>query len=168
MKKILALCALAIVTFSSCLKDDKSCNYVDSNIVASPAEVAALQDSLAKYNINAIQHPSGFFYSIVNPGNGNAVANLCTSITAEYQAEFFEGQVIDSTATGKTATFLLGEVIPGWQKGISLVKGGGDINLYIPPSLGYGSQNVTDPNTGEVVIPRNSYLVFEVHVSSIQ
>jgi FKBP-type peptidyl-prolyl cis-trans isomerase FkpA len=61
---------------------------------------------------------------------------------------------------------LLGQVIPGWQKGIPLVKGGGSINLYIPPSLGYGANAY--PPTGTVIIPGGSNLVFNVNVISIK
>lgn len=167
MKKVLAASAIVTVMFTSCLKDD-TCNFVDSTIVAPSTEIAALKDSLDAHGIVAILHPSGFYYTIVSPGTGSSVTNLCSEVTTMYKGGFFNGNIFDSTATGEAATFQLGQVIPGWQKGIALVKGGGDINLYIPPSLGYGSQVVKDQNTGQVIIPANSYLVFEVKVKSIQ
>ena len=60
----------------------------------------------------------------------------------------------------------LGELIPGWQKGIPLIKKGGEVKLYIPPSLGYGSQNVT--SGGVVVVPANSILIFDVQLADVQ
>jgi FKBP-type peptidyl-prolyl cis-trans isomerase FkpA len=59
-------------------------------------------------------------------------------------------------------------VIPAWQKAIPLITKNGDSSLYIPPSLGYGSKDVTNPSTGQIIIPANSNLVFRVVISDIQ
>ena len=61
----------------------------------------------------------------------------------------------DENLTG--TTFALGGLILGWQKGIPLIQKGGSINLYIPPSLGYGANA-----TGS--IPANSILVFTIQL----
>lgn len=167
IKVFLILPIIALVLFASC-KKDTSCDYKDSTVVAPATEVASLQDSLTKYGITASAHPSGFFYEITNPGSGAIVSNLCSNITVAYKGSFFNGETFDSTVAGTTAYFALGRVIVGWQKGIPLVKSGGSINLYIPPALAYGPESITDPNTGEVVIPGKSYLVFEVNVKDIQ
>ena len=168
MKKILAASVIAIFILSSCLKKDNKCNFSDSTIIASDSEKVALADSLQAHNItNATMHPSGFYYSISNPGTGPGVSNLCSNITVSYKGSFFNGQIFDSTVAGTTAYFQLGEVIPGWQKGIALVKSGGDINLYIPPSLAYGATDIKD-QSGAIIVPANSYLVFVFHVNAIQ
>jgi FKBP-type peptidyl-prolyl cis-trans isomerase FkpA len=39
---------------------------------------------------------------------------------------------------------------------------GGKYRLWIPAELGYGSEEKTNPQTGQVVIPANSVLVFDV------
>ena len=65
------------------------------------------------------------------------------------------------------ATFQLGQVIVGWQKGLPLISKGGDITLYIPPTLGLWSQQVQDSH-GNVVIPGNSYLIFNINMVDIQ
>lgn len=156
---------LSLVFLFSCSKKDATCNYPDNNSVAPAGEIQQLQDSLSKYSITATQHPSGFFYKIKSAGSGNAVQNLCSTIDVSYKGTFFNGKTFDSTALGTTVKFRLGEVITGWQKGIPLVKGGGTIDLYLPPSLAYGSVNV--PNSSDPVIPANSYLVFQVNVAAI-
>ncbi|MEO5650246.1 MAG: FKBP-type peptidyl-prolyl cis-trans isomerase [Ginsengibacter sp.] len=177
MKRLLALSVFTLFIFSSCLKNDSKCGYSDSTIVAPNAERQALGDSLDKYGItNATMDASGFYYTIENPGTGRSVSNLCSNILVTYKGSFFDGRVFDSTQINSTvnppspipASFQLGRVITGWQKGIPLLKVGGDINLYIPPSLGYGAVDVPDPRTNQVVIPKNSYLVFKVHVIDIQ
>ncbi len=158
--KIFVPVFILMIFITSC-KKDASCGYNDSSTVAPAAEVQQLQDSLAKYGITATQAPSGFFFKINNEGSNPFVSNLCTNITLTYRGTFFNGKVFDSTATGQVANFQLGQVIVGWQKGVPLIKKGGDIDLYIPPSLGFGAA----PRPG---LPGNSYLVFNVHIEDIQ
>ena len=166
--KIFVPLIIAFIFLAGCSKKDTTCGYVDSTVIAPASEVQQLQDSLDLYGISATKHPSGFFYKINAPGSGTGVANLCTNIVVTYKGKFFNGNIFDSTKTGLVANFQLGEVIPGWQKGIPLVSKGGDIDLYIPPSIGFGANPRTDPSTGNVVIPGNSYLVFNVHILDIQ
>jgi len=167
MRKIIALSVIALFSLASCTKKDTKCGYSDSTIVAPAAEIQTLQDSLTYYGITATQHPSGFFYTINSQGTGKEIANLCTSISVEYRGGFLNGNVFDSTAAGNIANLQLGGVIPGWQKGVPLISQGGDLTLYIPPSLAYGSNDATDAN-GNVVIPGNSYLVFTVHLVAVE
>jgi FKBP-type peptidyl-prolyl cis-trans isomerase len=168
MRKLLSLSVVALFVLSGCLKKDTKCGYSDSTVVAPDSEQKALHDSLTAHGITASLHPSGFYYKINSPGSGNAVANLCTTLSVEYWGGFFNGTGFDSTLNGQSLDLELGGVIAGWQKGVPLVKSGGDITLYIPPSLAYGPNPVTNRNTGAVVIPGNSYLVFDIHVVNIQ
>ncbi|MDQ6842949.1 MAG: FKBP-type peptidyl-prolyl cis-trans isomerase [Bacteroidota bacterium] len=157
---------VAIIVIAGCTKSNK-CNFVDSTVTAPPAEIQQLKDSLDLYGITATQHASGFFYKINAAGSGTGVSNLCTTVAVTYKGQFFNGKVFDSTETGLLANFQLGEVIVGWQKGVPLVSKGGNIDLYIPPSLAYGAGARRD-NLGNIVIPANSYLIFNVHVVDIQ
>lgn len=167
MKKYLATAAIAVFVLSSCLKQDSKCSYKDSNVTATEKEISNLEDSLAKYGISGAKtSPSGFMYIIKEQGSGPSVTNLCSTIKVNYKGMLFNGDVFDSTQPGAPASFALGGVIVGWQKGIPLISKGGKINLYIPPSLAYGSKDITD-NAGIIVIPGNSYLIFEVEVLDI-
>ena len=169
MKKILLISLIAAGALSSCLKQENKCGYTDSNVVAPMGQQSALLDSLTAYGITDVTlHPSGFYYKIVNQGSGPSVVNLCSNVTVDYAGSFFNGKGFDSTKIGSPAYFPLGQVIVGWQKGVPLINKGGDINLYIPPALAYGSNGARDPQTGALVIPGNSYLVFKIHVVDIQ
>ncbi len=70
------------------------------------------------------------------------------------------------TQTGLCFTLGAGQVIPGWDMGLQGMKVGGKRLLIIPSNLAYGAQNVTD-QTGKVVIPANSTLVFEVDLLGV-
>jgi peptidylprolyl isomerase len=53
-----------------------------------------------------------------------------------------------------------GQVIPGWERGISLLREGDKAIMVIPPDLAYGDRAVGD-------IPANSTLVFDVEVVKV-
>ena len=161
MKKYLATAIIAVFVLSSCLKQDSKCGYTDSSVKAPESEISNLEDSLAKYGITgALVSPSGFMYKIKEQGTTPSVTNLCSRITVNYRGGFFNGTGFDSTQANAPVYFELGGVILGWQKGIPLISKGGKIDLYIPPSLGYGPEAYRG-------IPGNSYLVFEVEVLAI-
>jgi FKBP-type peptidyl-prolyl cis-trans isomerase FkpA len=138
-------------------KDGFSCAYQDRQVTVPAAE----RDSVAAYldsnNIVATLHPAGFYYSIVNPGEGTDSARLCSQIAVNYKGQLANDSIFDK-ANG--AYFVLGSLIEAWRKAIPLIKKGGEINLYVPPSLGYGNEPVT--NSGVVVIPAKSILIFNV------
>ena len=75
---------------------------------------------------------------------------------------FTNGNIFDQTEANP-ATFLLGNLILGWKLGLPLIKPGGSIILYLPPSLAYGDN--PDPRSG---IPPNSVLIFEIKLVSVQ
>lgn len=167
MKKIFSIAVILSTFFLSCGKKDTVCNTNDSQVVAPASEIANVQTYLTANNITATKHSSGFFYTITQTGTGNAVVNLCSSITIKYVGKLSNGTVFDQSPVGQTRTLKLGDLIVGWQKGIPLISSGGKITLYIPPSLGYGSKDVKDPNTGAVVIPANSILIFDIELVSV-
>ena len=57
-----------------------------------------------------------------------------------------------------------GATIPGFFKGLQQMKKGGKYTLFIPAEDGYGDEERADPQTGEVRIPANSDLIFEVEL----
>ncbi|MEO8763362.1 MAG: FKBP-type peptidyl-prolyl cis-trans isomerase [Ginsengibacter sp.] len=165
--KIFSGVALSAVLMTACIKSDTKCSYSDSKAVATAAEIDSIQRFLSDTGLIAAPDATGFFYKISNNGSGPGVTNLCSNVTVTYKGVFFNGHVFDSTTAGNVASFQLGQVIAGWQKGLPLISKGGDISLYIPPSLGYGSSPVQD-NQGNVIIPASSYLIFNIHVMDIQ
>ena len=146
----------SVVLFSGCFKDPEppTCNYDPCAYKAPDIEIVKVKAYLDSNGITATQHCSGLFYKINNPGTGNTPI-VCNFVNASYKGMLTNGQVFDSSNTG--IDFNLGRVIRGWTNGVPLIKEGGSITLYIPPSLGYGP----DSNGN---IPGNSILIFDVNL----
>jgi len=156
---------LTAFSLAACSKKSAECIYKESTAVAPESEQQAVASYLADQNITtATKHSSGFYYEIVSSGTGTT-PEICSSVSVNYVGKLTNGNTFDQTH-GTPVSFILGELIPGWQKGIPLIKKGGEIKLYIPPSLGYGNQNVT--SGGVVVVPANSILIFDVQLADVQ
>lgn len=96
-------------------------------------------------------------------GNG-IVATSGKSVTVNYVGTLTDGTKFDSSYDrNEPFTFNLGagEVIKGWDEGVTGMKVGGKRKLTIPPSLGYGSNDLG-------IIPPNSTLIFEVELLDVK
>jgi FKBP-type peptidyl-prolyl cis-trans isomerase len=92
------------------------------------------------------------------------------NVTVHYTGAFANGQVFDSSIPrGQPFVFNLGggQVIRGWDEGVVGMKVGGKRTLVISPDKAYGAQGVKNPYTGEVVIPPNATLTFEVELLGV-
>jgi FKBP-type peptidyl-prolyl cis-trans isomerase FkpA len=168
MKKWFFLCAVSALGFTAC-KKDKDCKELAPINVATAAETTYLQNYLTANSIVASEK-NGMFYVISNQGAGES-PNLCSNLTLTYSGNLItgttDGGVFDATAAGQTASFGLSSLITAWKIIFPLVKAGGNVTLYVPPSLAYGAQ-ASPPRTGFVGIPANSYLKFTVSLISVQ
>jgi len=153
MLKKIVLGLVIITSLVSCKKD---CSYNACAVVAPASEIQAVQSYLSANGIAAVQHCSGLFYVIEQMGSGKK-PSACNTVNTTYVGKLTNGSVFDQG----TVSFGLDEVIRGWTNGIPLIKKGGTIHLYIPPSLGYGSQ-ANGP------IPGNSILIFDVTLNDVE
>src|SRR5579862_1552033 len=156
MRRTLFCLLCVFLCASSCFKKNDGCGTED-NTVAPTAEQKAVKAYLDSNNITATLNQSGFYYSIISQGSGST-PNLCSHITVSYKGQLTDGTIFDQE-TGQI--FTLGDLIEGWKKGLPLLKSGGEIKLYIPPSLGYGSAGLRD-DSGNIVVPPNSILIFDI------
>ncbi|HEX4849374.1 MAG TPA: FKBP-type peptidyl-prolyl cis-trans isomerase [Puia sp.] len=164
--RILLACALAgSFLFSSCLKKDNGCSYGVDNSMAPASEQQKLKDYLDSAGITEVMRDArGFFYTITNAGSGDT-AKPCSQITVTYKGWLTNGKLFDQQSNAVFTS--LGSLIDGWRQGIPLIKPGGIIKLYIPPSLGYGSKSLPD-NYGNTIVPPNSITIFEISLISVQ
>ena len=161
MKKIfVVLCAVIIL--SSCSKKMEECKYDACAIAAPASEVTELEAYLSSAAITATKHCSGMYY-IIDVAGAGSTATACSTVGVKYKGQLTNGTVFDQGTT----SFELDQVIEAWTKGVPLIKTGGKIKLYCPPSLAYGSQVIRDPVTGNTVIPANSILIFEVELTNV-
>lgn len=171
MKGIIFGLFIFSMIFASCVKNSSTgggCSFQPSNVAVPDSQVVATNDSIHAHGINnATPDPAGFFYHIDSSGSGATVTGLCSTVYVSYKASFFNGVTFDSTATGTVASFQLGQAIVGWQKALPLLSKGGVMTLYLPPSLAYGSSAVRD-NSGNIIVPPNSYLVFNIKLADVQ
>lgn len=120
----------------------------------------------------AAQEPSGDKVEAqdIQVGAG-AVAAPSSIISVLYTGKLADGTVFDSSAMhdNQPLVFQLGApgIIAGFQIGVNGMKEGGKRVMQIPPSLGYGGEDIRDPE-GKVVIPANSTLVFEVELVKVE
>ena len=164
VRKLLVIVSLTIL-FISCKKaSSPSCPYTESSAVAPAGEIASLQAYITANHPLAVQHPSGIFYEIGVAGSGST-PTVCSAVTVKYAGYLTNNYNFETNTTGYSN--YLGALVLGWQKGIPLIKTGGSITLYIPPSLGYGSQEQRN-NAGVVIIPANSILIFTIQLVSVQ
>jgi FKBP-type peptidyl-prolyl cis-trans isomerase FkpA len=106
---------------------------------------------------------SGLQYRIVTQGTGRA-ATVEDVVIAGYKGTLRDGTEFDAAPQ---VDFHIGETIPGFDEGLKLAKKGAKMELWIPSDLAYGEREIPNPQTGEVLIPANSMLHFEVDVIDV-
>jgi FKBP-type peptidyl-prolyl cis-trans isomerase FkpA len=163
MKRLIVL--VSIVLFASCIKDAKKCNYTPSTLTAPQSERVSVQTYLTSKGIAATLHPSGFYYNVSNAGTGNK-AQPCNTVSIQYTARLTNDSIFDATPGGAFFTDKVGAFMPGLQLGMGLIGNGGSMQLYIPPTLGFGSAPY--PNAINPIIPANSILVYDLTISALQ
>lgn len=148
-----------IVLFGGCFKDPApaTCTFDECAIKASASEIASVQNYLTANSITATQHCSGLFYRIDTQGSG-AQPGPCNGVYITYEGKLTNGTTFDQSTT--TVGFSLVQLITAWRIGLPMLKTGGTIYLYVPPSLGYGSTAVGP-------IPANSILIFKITLTGV-
>ena len=120
--------------------------------------------ALAKVSEGFDKTPSGLHFKILNKGNGQE-AQKGKTVSVHYEGSLLNGQVFDSSfQRNEPITFQLGvgQVIPGWDEGIQLLKVGDKARLIIPPDLAYGAAGAGG------VIPPNATLLFDVELVDVK
>ena len=105
---------------------------------------------------------SQFKVKTLNEGTGPLVPKG-SMVKVHYTGKFPDGRVFDSSVSrGKPLEFKIGvgQVIRGWDEGITKLQVGQKAEITCPPDFAYGSQGAGG------VIPPNATLIFDVEVIS--
>jgi hypothetical protein len=114
-----------------------------------------IADYVAKTGKAFQSSATGLFYHIEKPGAG-ANPKMGETWVVNYRGTFMNGKEFDK---GSSSEMPLGQMIPGFNEALTLLKAGGKGTFVIPSTLGYGDQ-------ARGPIPANSVLVFELEVLS--
>jgi len=140
-------------------------------------ESKTIEAYLAKNNLNAQKSQNGLFYIIEKPGIGPETTPG-TTMYVNYAGYLLDGTLFDTSWPDLAKANNMfseerpyeplpvnvgtGQVIPGWDEGLMLLKKGSKAKFIIPSPLGYGEGGAG------AMIPANSILVFDVEVTDVQ
>ncbi len=121
-------------------------------IAQEPALIAAY---ITKTGKTFQKTASGLNYLIEKAGSGTS-PKMGETWVVNHKGTFMNGKEFDK---GSAAEMPLGQMIPGFNEALTLMKAGGKATFVIPSPIAYGDQ-------ARGPIPANSVLVFELEVLS--
>ena len=115
---------------------------------------ASLQIDLAAMTRTA----TGLYYEEIAPGSGDSVAAGQTA-TVAYTGWLIDGRIFDS---GEFSFRLgAGQVVAGFDEGVTGMRPGGIRRIIVPPALGYG-------NRGSGPVPPDAIMIFRIELLAIE
>ncbi len=122
------------------------------------------EESMEKLAAGFDKTESGLRYKMIQKGNGKK-AESGKTVSVHYEGSLETGKVFDSSyPRKKPIEFKLGQgqVIEGWDEGITLLQVGDKARFVIPSYLAYGSSGAGG------AIPPNATLVFDVELMDVK
>ncbi|MFH1866450.1 MAG: FKBP-type peptidyl-prolyl cis-trans isomerase [Candidatus Eisenbacteria bacterium] len=104
---------------------------------------------------------SGLQYIMLKEGDGMR-PTVDSRVKVHYTGTLIDGTKFDSSYDrGQPAEFPLGGVIPAWTEAVQLMRVGGKIKIFAPPSIAYGERGAPP------VIGPNATLIFDIDLIDI-
>ena len=140
-------------------QEDQYNAYIEQ---ARAAEDSTMREYIAKNKIKVAPTASGLYFISKKAGKG-AQAVAGQKVAVHYTGKLLDGTKFDSSYDrNEPIEFMLGQgqVIPGWDEGIAMMREGEKAVLLIPSKLAYGER-------GNQVIPPCAPLVFDVELVKV-
>lgn len=153
------LMPIALVASLAACQAPATNNQVLANQQAAPVPAPAPQPPAAAPQAGAGQTTaSGLRVETLSPGSGPR-PQMGDAVLVTYEGRLTNGTMFDSSTTPVPMT--VGELIPGFNEGLTLMNKGGRYRLHIPAAIGYGPEGAGD------AIPPNADLIFDVTLVDI-
>ena len=152
----LTLAVVGLLSLGACI-DTSGPQVTGPQVIEETNFAASLEIDLATMT----QTASGLYIGTILEGTGDPSAAGDT-VSVLYEGFLSDGGLFDSSDLSGPFTFTLGAgvSVAGFDEGVTGMKVGGTRQIIIPPSLGYGNQQVG-------AIPPGSILVFNLELVSI-
>jgi len=162
--KVIGAC-LAALLLSSC----KQNNWLDWKL----QNDIWLQNNKTQEGVQ--ETTSGLQYKIIaDPTPQDARPNATSTVICDYTVKLINGYQVSG---GNYVTLYLPNTIPGFAEGCHKVHNNGDIELYIPASIGYDYEKYQAGNEYEAegygtegtqsYIPPYSTLIYTIHICGV-
>ena len=147
MKRLIPILFLTIFVFLSCRGkeekvqtrsiDDQSLMEINKFLVEKDVEL--IQSYINRMNWEMTEDSTGFWYYIVEKGNGGKSFNG-DIITIDYSESLLDGTLCTTTAGKEPRSFKLGygEITRGLDEGIAHMQVGDSARFIFPPNMAYG------------------------------
>ncbi|NPD45427.1 MULTISPECIES: FKBP-type peptidyl-prolyl cis-trans isomerase [unclassified Lentimicrobium] len=129
---------------------------------ARDAEAKTIEKYIKDNNISQEPTSTGLYFLPTKSSTGKK-PRAGQTVKVHYTGKFLDGRVFDSSVSrGKPIEFKIGygQVINGWDEGISMMRKGEEATFIIPSYLGYGE--------GRGEIPPYTTLLFDVKLIDIK
>jgi len=165
MDSKIILFLLAALLLTSC-KENKWADWKVMN--QAWMDNKALEDGVKKTE-------SGLLYKIIaDPTPQDACPNVTSTIVCDYTCKLINGYQVDG---GQNVALDLNNTISGFAEGCHKIHNNGDIELYIPPHLGYDKSTFDSDSYYDAegygtegtqsYIPPYSALIYTVHICAV-
>lgn len=125
------------------------------------ADITAIDTYLTANNIKDVQtEPNGIRYVILKAASGGTPC-LENQVTTIYEGKLMSTLKTFDSSQGQGRSFILNQVILGWQIMFTTFPKGTKATMYIPSGYAYGG-------TANGSIPANSNLIFTIELLGIR
>ena len=109
---------------------------------------------------------SGLEYLVIKPGAGPTPTAGDIALV-DYRGTLTSGAEFDASKPGQPVAMPIARVVPGFAEALMLMPKGATYRVWLPPANAYGADDQRD-ESGKVVIPGNSVLVFDITMHEFQ